>query len=167
MLTPPLPPHQSPFDLTSTAFLIVAFLTGIAGALQTPTLSLFLTNEVHARPAMVGFFFTGAPSLASWSASFWPGVPTEKGDRKSLIVFLLSAGRFRLRVVCLEPQLFHSAVCWGVPEQLRLDRQPDVRPLPREHADRTGREAVMFSSILRAQVSLAWVIGPRSPTHWQ
>ena len=32
--------------------------------------------------------------------------------------------------------------------------------LAREHADRTGREAVMFSSILRAQVSLAWVIGP-------
>jgi hypothetical protein len=31
--------------LTSTAFLIVAFFTGIAGALQTPTLSLFLTNE--------------------------------------------------------------------------------------------------------------------------
>ena len=32
--------------------------------------------------------------------------------------------------------------------------------LAREHADHTGREAVMFSSILRAQVSLAWVIGP-------
>ncbi|HBD1711182.1 TPA: MFS transporter, partial [Escherichia coli] len=52
--------HNSPavssaksFDLTSTAFLIVAFLTGIAGALQTPTLSIFLTDEVHARPAMV------------------------------------------------------------------------------------------------------------------
>ncbi|EAX1656928.1 TPA: MFS transporter, partial [Salmonella enterica subsp. enterica serovar Typhimurium] len=49
--------HNSPaaaapksFDLTSTAFLIVAFLTGIAGALQTPTLSIFLTDEVHARP---------------------------------------------------------------------------------------------------------------------
>ena len=59
--------HNSPavtsaksFDLTSTAFLIVAFLTGIAGALQTPTLSIFLTDEVHARPAMVGFFFTGS-----------------------------------------------------------------------------------------------------------
>ena len=32
--------------------------------------------------------------------------------------------------------------------------------LAREHADRTGREAVISSSILRAQVSLAWVIGP-------
>ena len=44
---------------------------------------------------------------------------------------------------------------------------PQMFALAREHADRTGREAVMFSSILRAQVSLAWVIGPRSPTHWQ
>ena len=44
----PAAASPKPFDLTSTAFLIVAFLTGIAGALQTPTLSLFLTNEVHA-----------------------------------------------------------------------------------------------------------------------
>ena len=65
--------HNSPavssaksFDLTSTAFLIVAFLTGIAGALQTPTLSIFLTDEVHARPAMVGFFLPAAQSLGFW-----------------------------------------------------------------------------------------------------
>jgi SET family sugar efflux transporter-like MFS transporter len=70
--------------LTSTAFLIVAFLTGIAGALQTPTLSLFLTNEVHVRPAMVGFFLPEAPSSASWSASFWPGVRIEKATAKAL-----------------------------------------------------------------------------------
>ena len=31
---------------------------------------------------------------------------------------------------------------------------PQMFALAREHADRTGREAVMFSSILRAQVSL-------------
>lgn len=64
------------FDVTSSAFLIVAFLTGIAGALQTPTLSLFLTNEVHVRPAMVGFFLLVAPSLAFWSASSSLAAPT-------------------------------------------------------------------------------------------
>ena len=37
---------------------------------------------------------------------------------------------------------------------------PQMFALAREHADKTGREAVMFSSFLRAQVSLAWVIGP-------
>ena len=107
----PAAASPKPFDLTSTAFLIVAFLTGIAGALQTPTLSLFLTNEVHARPAMVGFFFTGSAIIGILVSQFLAGRSDRKGDRKSLIV-LLSAGRFRLRVVCLEPQLFHSAVCW-------------------------------------------------------
>ena len=47
-------------DLTAAAFLLVAFLTGIAGALQTPTLSIFLADELKARPIMVGFFFTGS-----------------------------------------------------------------------------------------------------------
>ncbi|TGC64898.1 MFS transporter, partial [Salmonella enterica subsp. enterica serovar Infantis] len=46
--------HNSPaaaapksFDLTSTAFLIVAFLTGIAGALQTAADSLCRREAVH------------------------------------------------------------------------------------------------------------------------
>ena len=83
MQTPPLPPHQSPLILTSTAFLIVAFLTGIAGALQTPTLSLFLTNEVHARPAMVGFFFTGSAIIGILVSQFLAGRSDRKGDRKA------------------------------------------------------------------------------------
>lgn len=56
MQNTPIAEARKPLDLTSSAFLIVAFLTGIAGALQTPTLSLFLSEEVHVRPAMVGFF---------------------------------------------------------------------------------------------------------------
>ena len=66
----PAAASPKPFDLTSTAFLIVAFLTGIDGALQTPTLSLFLTNEVHVRPAMVGFFFTGSAVIGILVSQF-------------------------------------------------------------------------------------------------
>ena len=74
------------FDVTSSAFLIVAFLTGIAGALQTPTLSLFLTNEVHVRPAMVGFFFTGSAVIGILVSQFLAGRSDRQGDRKQLIV---------------------------------------------------------------------------------
>ncbi len=87
--------HNSPavssaksFDLTSTAFLIVAFLTGIAGALQTPTLSIFLTDEVHARPAMVGFFFTGSAVIGILVSQFLAGRSDKQGDRKLLIVYV-------------------------------------------------------------------------------
>jgi len=35
------------------AFMAVAFMMGVAGALQAPTLSLFLTREVDVRPFWV------------------------------------------------------------------------------------------------------------------
>lgn len=35
------------------AFMLVAFMMGVAGALQAPTLSLFLSREVGAQPAVL------------------------------------------------------------------------------------------------------------------
>ena len=147
--------------------MIVAFLTGIAGALQTPTLSLFLTNEVHARPAMVGFFFTGSAIIGILVSQFLAGRSDRKGDRKSLIVFCCLLGVFACVLFAWNRNYFILLFVGVFPSSFGFDRQPaDVRPCPR--ACRPHRaEAVMFSSILRAQVSLAWVIGPRSPTHWQ
>lgn len=37
---------------------------------------------------------------------------------------------------------------------------PQLFALAREYADSSAREVVMFSSVMRAQLSLAWVIGP-------
>lgn len=37
---------------------------------------------------------------------------------------------------------------------------PQIFALAREYADSEAREVVMFSSVMRAQLSLAWVIGP-------
>ena len=134
----PAAASPKPFDLTSTAFLIVAFLTGIAGALQTPTLSLFLTNEVHARPAMVGFFFTGSAIIGILVSQFWPGVPTEKAI-KSLIVFAVS-GRFRLRVVAWNRNYFVLLFVGVFLSSFGSTANPQMFALAREHADRTGRK---------------------------
>ena len=148
------------FDLTSTAFLIVAFLTGIAGALQTPTLSLFLTDEVHARPAMVGFFFTGSAVIGILVSQFLAGRSDKKGDRKKLIVFCCALGMLACVLFAWNRNYFILLFVGVFLSSFGSTANPQMFALAREHADRTGREAVMFSSILRAQVSLAWVIGP-------
>ncbi len=58
------------------AFMLVAFMMGVAGALQAPTLSLFLSREVGAQPFWVGLFYTvNAPSPGSWLACGWPSAP--------------------------------------------------------------------------------------------
>ncbi|MGK3478117.1 sugar efflux transporter SetB [Escherichia coli] len=159
--------HNSPavtsaksFDLTSTAFLIVAFLTGIAGALQTPTLSIFLTDEVHARPAMVGFFFTGSAVIGILVSQFLAGRSDKRGDRKSLIVFCCLLGVLTCTLFAWNRNYFILLFVGVFLSSFGSTANPQMFALAREHADKTGREAVMFSSFLRAQVSLAWVIGP-------
>ncbi|EID7859559.1 sugar efflux transporter SetB [Escherichia coli] len=159
--------HNSPavssaksFDLTSTAFLIVAFLTGIAGALQTPTLSIFLTDEVHARPAMVGFFFTGSAVIGILVSQFLAGRSDKRGDRKSLIVFCCLLGVLACTLFAWNRNYFVLLFVGVFLSSFASTANPQMFALAREHADKTGREAVMFSSFLRAQVSLAWVIGP-------
>ncbi|EPJ9225864.1 TPA: sugar efflux transporter SetB [Klebsiella oxytoca] len=148
------------FDLTSSAFLIVAFLTGIAGALQTPTLSLFLTDEVHVRPAMVGFFFTGSAVIGILVSQFLAGRSDRKGDRKQLIVFCCLMGVLACVLFAWNRNYFILLFVGVFLSSFGSTANPQMFALAREHADKTGREAVMFSSILRAQVSLAWVIGP-------
>lgn len=159
--------HNSPavssaksFDLTSTAFLIVAFLTDIAGALQTPTLSIFLTDEVHARPAMVGFFFTGSAVIGILVSQFLAGRSDKRGDRKSLIVFCYLLGVLACTLFAWNRNYFVLLFVGVFLSSFGSTANPQMFALAREHADKTGREAVMFSSFLRAQVSLAWVIGP-------
>ncbi|MBJ3816910.1 sugar efflux transporter SetB [Shimwellia pseudoproteus] len=153
-------PHIPGRDLTAASFLIVAFLTGIASALQTPTLSLFLTDEVHARPAMVGLFFTGSAVIGILVSQFLAGRSDRKGDRKSLILGCCLLGMLACLLFAWNRNYFILLFVGVFLSSFGSTANPQMFALAREHADKTGREAVMFSSILRAQVSLAWVVGP-------
>lgn len=160
MQNAPVTAARKPLDFTSSAFLIVAFLTGIAGALQTPTLSLFLTDEVHVRPALVGFFFTGSAVIGILVSQFLAGRSDRKGDRKKLIFACCLLGALGCVLFAWNRNYFVLLFVGVFLSSLGSTANPQMFALAREHADHTGREAVMFSSILRAQVSLAWVIGP-------
>ncbi len=147
-------------DMTSTAFLIIAFLTGIAGALQTPTLSLFLTTEVKVSPFMVGLFFTGSAVMGILVSQFLGSWSDKKGDRKTLILFCCVLGALGCVLFAFNRSYFILLLVGVLLSSFGSTANPQMFALAREHADKTGREAVMFSSILRAQVSLAWVVGP-------
>ncbi|MBK4714146.1 MULTISPECIES: sugar efflux transporter SetB [Tenebrionibacter/Tenebrionicola group] len=153
-------PRPRASSFTSAAFLLVAFLTGIAGALQTPTLSLFLSEEVHARPAMVGFFFTGSAVIGILVSQFLAGHSDRRGDRKSLIVVCCLLGVLACLLFAWNRNYFVLLFAGVFLSSFGSTANPQMFALAREHAEQTGREAVMFSSILRAQVSLAWVVGP-------
>ncbi|AML60078.1 Putative transport protein [Serratia rubidaea] len=148
------------FNPVFAAFLAVAFLAGIAGALQTPTLSLFLTSEVKVRPLWVGLFYT-VNAVAGIVVSFMLAKRSDtRGDRRKLILgcCMMAVGNCLLFAFNRD---YLTLITAGVlMAALANTAMPQIFALAREYADSSGREVVMFSSVMRAQLSLAWVIGP-------
>ncbi|MBS6059257.1 MAG: MFS transporter [Pantoea sp.] len=104
------------------AFMAVSFMVGIAGALQAPTLSLFLSREVGVTPFWVGLFYT-VNAVAGITVSLLLAKRSDnRGDRRRLILF------------CCAMALMNALL-------FAFNRH-------------------YLSSVMRAQLSLAWVIGP-------
>lgn len=142
------------------AFMLVAFMMGIAGALQAPTLSLFLSREVGAQPFWVGLFYT-VNAIAGIVVSLGLAKRSDnQGDRRKLIMFccLMAVGNALL--FAFNRHYLTLITCGVLLASIANAAMPQLFALAREYADSSAREVVMFSSVMRAQLSLAWVIGP-------
>ncbi len=142
------------------AFMLVAFMMGVAGALQAPTLSLFLSREVGAQPFWVGLFYT-VNAIAGILVSLWLAKRSDsQGDRRKLIMFccLMAVGNALL--FAFNRHYLTLITCGVLLASIANAAMPQLFALAREYADSSAREVVMFSSVMRAQLSLAWVIGP-------
>ncbi|WP_338512905.1 sugar efflux transporter [Erwinia aphidicola] len=144
----------------SLAFLVVAFISGLAGALQTLTLSLFLTTEVQVRPFMVGLFFTFNAVIGILVSQLLARYSDRKGDRKTLILYCCLLGALASLLFAWNRNYFVLLLTGVLLSSFGSSATSQMFALAREHADKTGRESVMFSSVMRAQISLAWMIGP-------
>ena len=142
------------------AFMIVAFMMGIAGALQAPTLSLFLSREVGAEPFWVGLFYT-VNAIAGILVSLWLAKRSDsQGDRRRLIMFCCVMAVGNALLFAFNRHYLTLITCGVLLASLANTAMPQLFALAREYADSSAREVVMFSSVMRAQLSLAWVIGP-------
>lgn len=142
------------------AFMLVAFMMGVAGALQAPTLSLFLSREVGAQPFWVGLFYT-VNAIAGILVSLALAKRSDsRGDRRRLIMLccLMAVGNALL--FAFNRHYLTLITCGVMLASIANAAMPQLFALAREYADSSAREVVMFSSIMRAQLSLAWVIGP-------
>jgi MFS transporter, SET family, sugar efflux transporter len=142
------------------AFLVTTFIIGVAGALQSPTLSRFLSSEVGADPRLVGAFYS-INALASIIGSFFLAKYSDnKGDRRKIVLFCCLMGLANSLVFAYS-RSYYVLITLGVFfAALASAAMPQVFSMAREYAEKSGRNAVAFNSLVRAQLSLAWVIGP-------
>lgn len=142
------------------AFMLVAFMMGVAGALQAPTLSLFLSREVGAQPFWVGLFYT-VNAIAGILVSLGLAKRSDsQGDRRKLILFCCAMAVGNALLFAFNRHYLTLITCGVLLASLANTAMPQLFALAREYADNSAREVVMFSSVMRAQLSLAWVIGP-------
>ncbi|EMC1825888.1 sugar efflux transporter SetA [Escherichia coli] len=142
------------------AFMLVAFMMGVAGALQAPTLSLFLSREVGAQPFWIGLFYT-VNAIAGIGVSLWLAKRSDsQGDRRKLIIFCCLMAIGNALLFAFNRHYMTLITCGVLLASLANTAMPQLFALAREYADNSAREVVMFSSVMRAQLSLAWVIGP-------
>ena len=142
------------------AFMLVAFMMGVAGALQAPTLSLFLSREVGAQPFWIGLFYT-VNAIAGIGVSLWLAKRSDsQGDRRKLIIFCCLMAIGNALLFAFNRHYLTLITCGVLLASLANTAMPQLFALAREYADNSAREVVVFSSVMRAQLSLAWVIGP-------
>ncbi|EGF4706015.1 sugar efflux transporter SetA [Escherichia coli] len=142
------------------AFMLVAFMMGVAGALQAPTLSLFLSREVGAQPFWIGLFYT-VNAIAGIGVNLWLAKRSDsQGDRRKLIIFCCLMAIDNALLFAFNRHYLTLITCGVLLASLANTAMPQLFALAREYADNSAREVVMFSSVMRAQLSLAWVIGP-------
>ncbi|HBE5823193.1 TPA: sugar efflux transporter SetA [Escherichia coli] len=142
------------------AFMLVAFMMGVAGALQAPTLNLFLSREVGAQPFWIGLFYT-VNAIAGIGVSLWLAKRSDsQGDRRKLIIFCCLMAIGNALLFAFNRHYLTLITCGVLLASLANTAMPQLFALAREYADNSAREVVMFSSVMRAQLSLAWVIGP-------
>ena len=65
--------NSTPSNIVAFNFLLIAFLTGIASAFQTPTLSLYLSQEIQVSP-----FFCGLILLSE--CHYWHYLEPNSGE---------------------------------------------------------------------------------------
>ena len=142
------------------AFLFTTFIIGIAGALQSPTLSRFLSFEVKVDPILVGVFYSvnavasiiGSVLLAKYS--------DQQGDRRKIVIFCCLMGIANSIIFAFSRHYVVLITLGVLFAALSSAAMPQIFALAREYAVKTGRNVVAFNSLIRAQLSLAWVIGP-------
>nr|WP_321237922.1 sugar efflux transporter [uncultured Tolumonas sp.] len=142
------------------SFMGVTFLTGLAIAFLVPVLSLFLSDELHVRPLLVGAFFTTNAVMGIIIGQLLANYSDKMSSRKPLITVCGIAGVIGSLLYAFDRHYAVLASLGIVLMSFCGSITPQLYALAREYTDAKNKQAVTFSTVMRAQFSLAWVIGP-------
>ena len=153
-------PDRTPANIIAFAFLLMAFLTGIGSAFQLPVLSLFLSREVDASPLAVGFFYSFNAVVGIVIGQLLASYSDQQPDRRKIILLccLMAAVGYLFFAFSRNYYILitFAVILFG----LGSASNPQIFAFAREYTETNKKDSVMFSTIMRTQISLAWIVGP-------
>ncbi|BFU59672.1 MFS transporter [Rodentibacter abscessus] len=152
--------RQHPQNLIAFNFLLIAFLTGIASAFQTPTLSLFLSQEIQVSPFFVGLFYSVNAIIGIILSQAVAKYSDNQEDRRKIIIYCCLIAIAGCLLFAYNRNYYVLILLATTLLGLGSAANPQSFALAREYAESVDKEAVMFSTIMRTQISLAWIVGP-------
>ncbi|OOF68234.1 MFS transporter [Rodentibacter caecimuris] len=153
--------HQpKPANVIAFSFLLIAFLTGITSAFQLPTLSLFLSQELNVSPFLVGLFYSVNAAIGIILSQLLAKYSDIREDRRQIIIFCCIIAALGCLIFAYSRNYYILILLGTTLLGLGSSANPQSFALAREYAENTQREAVMFTTIMRTQISLAWIVGP-------
>ena len=145
---------------TRAAFMLVALLLGVAGALQMPVVSLFLTQQTSASPMMVGLFYA-VNAIAGLVISQWVAVKSDSGNYRHRLILLCCSVAIVNALLFAFNRHYSILITLGViMSALATTAMPQLFAHARQYADRAQTDVVTFTTRMRVQISLSWVVAP-------
>jgi SET family sugar efflux transporter-like MFS transporter len=147
-------------DRIRLTFLVIAFFSGIAGALQIPTLSLFLSREVHVTSLWIGLFYVVNAAVGVVVSFLLAKKSDRQGDRRNLILTCYLLATINCLLFAFSRHYLTLITAGVLLTAIANTAMPQLFALAREYGEKTSHDVEMFSAIMRAQLSLSWVFGP-------
>lgn len=165
--------HSSETKVILT-FLLATFLIGVTGALQFPVMSTFLKDHVHlptAKPFFIGqgesvsefwigaFFFLNA-CFGIFIAQFIGTLSDKAGDRKRIIILGCLFAFLQCILFALSREYWTLLIVGIILASIGGTVHAQLFAMAREFTVKRGKSSDLFTSTMRAGISLAWVMGP-------
>ncbi|WP_269936105.1 sugar efflux transporter [Serratia liquefaciens] len=142
------------------SFMSVALVLGMAGALQMPVVSLFLTRETGATPFMVGLFYTINALAGVGVSQVLASKSDAGGNRRRLILICCSVAVVNALLFAFNREYFILVSLGVMMSALATTAMPQLFALARQYSEGADFDVIKFTTRMRAQISISWVVAP-------
>ncbi|CAG9001249.1 MAG: Sugar efflux transporter A [Candidatus Celerinatantimonas neptuna] len=148
------------FNGQAKIYFIINGLAAAAYALILPIMSLYLVDELHTPPALIGVYTTATALSSAWVSHRLTSLLDSGFSSKILLLFAIT-GIFLASLGYAFAQQFWQALIVGVFfMSFGYSAIPLILAMIRCYAEKTGQDSAKLNSQMRSSVSLLWIVGP-------